>query len=67
MKGLINKESIFINKEYFAADLEKARDKVRADFRTKYNISEDSTLIFVAPGNEVNEAEFSMENVRKGV
>jgi hypothetical protein len=24
-------------------------------------------VIFVAPGNEVNETEFSMENVRKGV
>jgi hypothetical protein len=55
------------NKSYFAADLEKARDKVRADFRAKHNISDDSTVVFFAPGNEVNETEFSMENVRKGV
>jgi hypothetical protein len=56
-----------VNKQYFAADLEKVRDKVSAEFRAKHKISDDSTLIFVAPGNEVNEAEFSMENVRKGV
>jgi len=47
--------------------LEKARDQVSKDFRTKHNISNDSTVIFFAPGNEVNETEFSMENVRKGV
>lgn len=58
---------MYVNKEYFAADLEKVRDKVRAEFRAKHHISEDSTLIFVAPGNEANEAEFCMENVRKGV
>ena len=40
---------------------------MKEDFRKRHNIPADSTVIFVAPGNEINEAEFSMENVRKGV
>jgi lipid A disaccharide synthetase len=47
--------------------LEKAIDGVRADFREKHKINPNSTVIFFAPGNEKNEAEFCFENVRKGV
>jgi hypothetical protein len=40
---------------------------VRHAFREKHNIPQDGTIIFFAPGNEPNEVEFTMENVRKGV
>ena len=40
---------------------------IRDKFRAKHSISSDNHVIFLAPGNEVKEAEFSMENMRKGV
>ena len=56
-----------VNKQYFAADMEKAIEKVRASFRDKHGISQTGTVLFVAPGNEKNEAEFCLENIRLGV
>lgn len=53
--------------KYFASELEKGIDHIREEFRTKHSINEDATVIFFAPGNEKNEAEFSMENARRGV
>ena len=67
MKGLINEETLFVNKNYFAADLEKSISKIKTDFRKRHNIPEDATVVFVAPGNEANETEFCIENIRKGV
>ena len=58
---------MFINKNYFATDLEQAIDKVRTDFRERHQIPSEGTVIFVAPGNEIKEAEFCLENVRRGV
>ena len=67
LAGLVREESLLVNKNYFAADLEKAIDKVKAEFRQRHHIPEKGTVIFFAPGNEVSEVEFSMENVRKGI
>ncbi len=47
--------------------MEKAVDKVKGEFRAKHEINPKGTVIFFSPGNELKEAEFSMENVRKGV
>mmetsp|Transcript_13058 Transcript_13058/g.9450 ORF Transcript_13058/g.9450 Transcript_13058/m.9450 type:complete len:335 (-) Transcript_13058:90-1094(-) len=67
LKELVREGSLLVNRSYFGADMEKAIEGVRRDFRSRHNIAENATVIFVAPGNEVNEAEFAMENVRKGV
>jgi hypothetical protein len=67
LKPLIKDESIFVNKKFFAADLEKSIDKVRTEFREKHKIPKEGTVIFFAPGNEKVEAEFCLENVRKGI
>ena len=40
---------------------------MRDDFRSKHNIDSSAYSVFVAPGNEKGEVEFSMENLRKGV
>lgn len=67
LQPLLKDESLYINKNYFASDLEKGIDKVRTSFREKHQIDKNNTVIFFAPGNEVKEAEFCLENVRKGV
>jgi lipid A disaccharide synthetase len=56
-----------ISKKYFASDLEKGINSVRSSWRAKNSISDDSTVIFFAPGNERTEAEFCVENVRRGI
>lgn len=64
---MVKDHSLFVNKNYFASDLEKAIESVRSQFRAKHHISDNGTVIFFAPGNEASEAEFCLENVRKGV
>ena len=56
-----------MNQRYFASDSEKAIEGIRNSFRAKHGISGSAHAIFVAPGNEVSEAEFCMENLRKGI
>ena len=56
-----------ISKKYFTPDLEKGIIHIRDDWRTKHQLNDDQTVIFFAPGNEINEAEFCLENVRRGV
>ena len=47
--------------------METAIGKTRAQFRDLHKIPENGTVIFFAPGNEISEAEFCLENVRRGV
>lgn len=47
--------------------MEKAIDSVKADFKERHKLPRDGTLIFVAPGNEISEVEFGIENIRRGV
>jgi len=56
-----------VSKRYFASDLEKGIENIRTNWRQKQGISDNATVIFYAPGNEANEAEFSADNVRKGI
>lgn len=67
MKDLAKEEHILVNKRYFASDMEKAIEGVRSSFRASNNIDPEAHAIFIAPGNEKNEVEFCMENLRKGV
>lgn len=66
-KHLVHDFSIQLNNKWFAGDLDVAIQKVRANFRNKHQIDDDSTVIFFAPGNEKNEATFCFESVRRGV
>lgn len=47
--------------------MEKAIESIKNQFRSKHNIKSDAHVIFIAPGNEKNEVEFCLENLRKGV
>ena len=38
LKSLVNENSVYINKNYFAADLEKGIDTVKRNFREKHKI-----------------------------
>ena len=66
-KHLVFENSISLSKGYFAGDLEASIQKLKASFRSKHEIDDDSTVIFFAPGNEHNEAIFSYDTVRRGV
>lgn len=67
MKDLVKDDSLMVSNRYFATDLEKGIESIRDEWRQKNGVGENATVIFFAPGNENNEAEFSVENVRKGV
>lgn len=67
LRPLLKEESLLINKKHFASELEKAIGQVRADFRKRHSIPENGTTIFFAPGNELKEAEFCLDSVRRGI
>jgi len=67
LSNLLKEESLMVSQRYFATDLEKGIQNLRQQFREAHGISETAQVIFYAPGNEVNEAEFGVENVRKGI
>jgi len=67
LKALLKDESFMVNRKFFAADLEKAIAGVKQEFRSKHNIPQDGTVVFFAPGNEIKEAEFCLDSVRRGV
>jgi len=47
--------------------MEKGIENMRAAFRAENSIDPNAHVIFLAPGNEKAEAEFTMESMRKGV
>ncbi len=67
LRPLVKEESLFVSKKFFASDLEKAISDLRANWRAKQGIPEDGIVVFFAPGNELKEAQFCLDSVRKGV
>jgi hypothetical protein len=67
LKNLLKDDYLLVNRRYFSTDIEKGVDGLKVNFRAKYNIKSDAHVIFLAPGNEKNEVEFCLENLRKGV
>lgn len=67
MKHLVEDDYLHVNRRYFASDVEKGVGAIRANFRQQNQIDQDAYSIFIAPGNEEKEAQFCMENLRKGV
>ena len=55
------------SKRYFNNDCEKAIQGIRESWRAEQGLSEDQTVIFFAPGNELKEAQFTAESTRKGI
>jgi len=47
--------------------MENAISQIKSKFRAEHGIDGDAYSIFLAPGNEKAEVEFTMENLRKGV
>lgn len=64
---LVKEESLLTSNKFFASELEKGINHIRDEFRQKHSLNGDQTVIFFAPGNERNEAEFSTENARRGI
>ena len=58
---------LHVSNRYFASDTEKAILQIRNEWRNTNSIPENAHVIFYAPGNEKNEAEFTAENTRKGI
>jgi lipid A disaccharide synthetase len=66
-KHLVGDGTISISKKYFSGDIESSIQKIKATFRNKHKIDEDATVIFFSPGNEKNEATFSLDSARRGI
>ena len=59
---------MWVSRDHFSSEIEKIIEKnVRPEWRAKHNIPDDATVVFVAPGNEPDEAAFSMVNVQRGI
>ena len=69
LKHLLSEDGseLHVSKRYFATDLEKAIQGIRTEWRDQNQINDDTTVIFFAPGNEANEAEFTVDSVRRGI
>lgn len=66
-KHLVSDHTISLSNRHFAGDIDASIQKARRAFREKHSIGEYDTVIFVSPGNEKNEVEFSFESTRRGV
>lgn len=56
-----------MSRHRFGLEIERLRGQARARFRAEHEIPEDAFAIFVAPGNDREEVEFCLDNLRKGV
>lgn len=63
---LVKDHSLFLARDNALYDIEEARLKVAQKFKEKHGISQNSTVVFFAPGNSIGESEFSLEDFRKG-
>lgn len=67
LKHLVKEDFLLTDQRYHAADMEKGIENMRQAFRDEHHIDQNAYVIFLAPGNEKNEAQFTMETLRKGV
>jgi hypothetical protein len=61
----VKESSILASREHSLDDIEKARSKLRDQFRAKYNIDNEGTVVFLSPGNTKKENEYTLEAFRK--
>ena len=67
LRPLLKEDYLLVNKNYFSGEMETAINQIRQNFRQQNEINQDAYSIFLAPGNEKAEVEFTMDNLRKGV
>jgi hypothetical protein len=69
LSHLVNADGseLHVSQRYFTSDLEKAILNIRKEWREANQVPEGAHVIFYAPGNEKNEAEFTAETTRRGV
>jgi len=63
----LQENSIYARQQNHQVYTERIINKIRKEFREKNGISEDSIMLFVNPGNELKEAEFCLDECRKGI
>lgn len=62
----VKEDSILVSRFHSLDDVEKARLKVAEEFRKAHNLSSDNTLVFLAPGDTVEENTYCLEAFFKG-
>jgi hypothetical protein len=63
---LVKENSILASRQFSLDHIEKARMKIQSQFREKHQIPSDATLIFLAPGNTVEENTYTLDAFRRG-
>lgn len=64
--SLIKEKSILLSRDHALFDIEHAREKVSSEFRRKYQIDEEATVVFFSPGDTISENDYTLEEFRKG-
>ena len=62
----VKENSIITSREHSLDHIERARLKIKDDFRNKHNIDTDSTVVFFAPGNTIKENIYGLDAFRRG-
>ena len=63
---LLKENSLYLSRHHSVEDIEKARKNVSEEFRAKHNIAENDTVIFFAPGDTVEENEYTLNEFVDG-
>ncbi len=58
---LVSENSLKLSKRFFASDHDKVVQHTRNEFREKHGLSDDTTIVFYAPGDTVDEVNFTFE------
>ena len=66
MTQFVKDKSILLSRFHSYEDIEEAREILSSKFREKYDIKEEDTCIFFAPGDTIGENEYTLEEFRKG-
>lgn len=66
LNHLVKDNSILISRLYSLEDIENAREHISDNFRSKYDISKNDTVVFFAPGDTLGENVYTLEEFRKG-
>lgn len=65
-KQLIKENSILVSRHNRLEDVETARTHISENFRDKHNIHKEDTVVFFAPGDTIDENEYSLHEFVKG-
>lgn len=63
---LLKENSILASREHFLDDIQKGRSIIRKQFRDTHKIEDSDTVVFLSPGNTIEENKYTMEAFRRG-